>query len=187
MINKILGLFGCRMSNLKRGSMVFIEKGGIENRDLKVVEIGVYHGSNAKRLMKYLDVTKLYLIDPYVYEITDGFNTDDDYLLGAEDIAKNKMKKYKGKVVFIKETSDKAVSKIPNEMDYIYIDGNHLYEFVKKDIENYYSKVRIGGVLAGDDAHNVQVLKAVIEFVNKEKLVLHMDKCDWWVIKGELN
>jgi len=33
----------------------------------------------------------------------------------------------------------------------VYIDGNHLYEFVKSDLELYYHKVRSGGYIAGDD------------------------------------
>lgn len=35
--------------------------------------------------------------------------------------------------------------------DWLYIDGNHLYEFVRKDIEISFKKVRPGGIIAGDD------------------------------------
>ena len=35
--------------------------------------------------------------------------------------------------------------------DWVYIDGNHLYEFVKADLETYHRKVRTGGHIAGDD------------------------------------
>ena len=35
--------------------------------------------------------------------------------------------------------------------DWVYIDGNHLYEFVKADLETYHRKVRTGGYIAGDD------------------------------------
>ena len=35
--------------------------------------------------------------------------------------------------------------------DWIYIDGNHLYDFVKQDLELYYPKVKPGGFLTGDD------------------------------------
>ncbi len=37
------------------------------------------------------------------------------------------------------------------ELDFVYIDGNHRYEFVKADLETYARKVRPGGFLAGDD------------------------------------
>ncbi|MEP1930273.1 MAG: class I SAM-dependent methyltransferase, partial [Roseibium sp.] len=35
--------------------------------------------------------------------------------------------------------------------DWVYIDGNHLYDFVKEDIEICFRKVRSGGIIAGDD------------------------------------
>ena len=35
--------------------------------------------------------------------------------------------------------------------DWLYIDGNHLYEFVRQDVEVSFRKVRPGGVIAGDD------------------------------------
>ena len=38
-----------------------------------------------------------------------------------------------------------------NSIDFIYIDGNHQYDFVKKDLEDYVPKVKVGGVIAGHD------------------------------------
>jgi predicted O-methyltransferase YrrM len=35
--------------------------------------------------------------------------------------------------------------------DWIYIDGNHLFDFVKADLELGYRKVRRGGLITGDD------------------------------------
>jgi hypothetical protein len=54
--------------------------------------------------------------------------------------------------------------------DWVYVDGNHLYEFVRADLELYDLKVREGGVLAGDDYGEPGwwhdgVTRAVDEFV----------------------
>jgi predicted O-methyltransferase YrrM len=38
-----------------------------------------------------------------------------------------------------------------NYFDWIYIDGNHRYEFVKHDLEMYSPKVKQHGLIAGDD------------------------------------
>lgn len=48
--------------------------------------------------------------------------------------------------------SDAACQFIKNDkLDLIFIDGNHIYEQVKKDIDNYYDKVKYGGIICGHD------------------------------------
>ena len=50
--------------------------------------------------------------------------------------------------------SDSAgvASTFPDEhFDWVYIDGNHLFEFVERDLDIFWPKVRRNGVLAGDD------------------------------------
>jgi predicted O-methyltransferase YrrM len=42
---------------------------------------------------------------------------------------------------------------INEQYDAIFIDGNHSYEYVKKDLENYYPKVKKGGIIALHDAN----------------------------------
>jgi hypothetical protein len=55
-------------------------------------------------------------------------------------------------------------------LDWVYIDGNHSYEYVKADLEGYFPKVRPGGYIVCDDYHyagfwNDGVTRAVDEFV----------------------
>jgi hypothetical protein len=57
-------------------------------------------------------------------------------------IAKEKPSKFKDKVQFILKKSSEAVNNLPDNLDFVYIDGNHTYEFVKKDIDLYYPKIR---------------------------------------------
>ena len=82
-----------------------------------------------------------------------------------------------------------AIDDIPRYNDFVYIDGNHSYDFVKKDIELYYPRVREGGVFGGHDFHAMAdkdygVARAVLEFVDKEGLQLFGKRSmDWWVIK----
>ena len=42
---------------------------------------------------------------------------------------------------------------IDQQFDVVFIDGNHSYEYVKKDLENYYPKVKDGGIVALHDAN----------------------------------
>ena len=79
---------------------------------------------------------------------------------------------------------------IPDNLDFVYIDGNHQYEFVAKDIKTYYPKLKKGGVLGGHDMYNGfcsehnGVVQAVAEFAIKNNLQLCVELPDWWVIKG---
>lgn len=147
------------------------------------VEIGVLHGANAESILKVLPIQKLYLIDPYI-RYFDGKKWCDP----RESLpkAKKKLSKFKEKVVFIIKKSSEAVDDIPNNLDFVYIDGNHAYEFVKKDIEMYYPKVRRGGVIGGHDFSPsfLGVSKAVMDFATKNNLKLHGRKFDWWIVKS---
>ncbi len=44
-------------------------------------------------------------------------------------------------------------SNIDGQFDALFIDGNHSYEYVKKDLENYWDKVRPGGIVALHDVN----------------------------------
>ncbi len=57
-----------------------------------------------------------------------------------------------GVVKVHRNTSAESCSQFPqNYFDWIYIDGNHQYEFVKLDLEMFLPKVKMHGLVAGDD------------------------------------
>jgi predicted O-methyltransferase YrrM len=81
-----------------------------------------------------------------------------------------------------RDASAACSSRFPdNYFDWIYIDGNHLYEFVKQDLESYFPKIKSGGIVAGDDYGRSNrwdkdgVKRAVDEAINTglyEKIVI---------------
>ena len=57
-----------------------------------------------------------------------------------------------GIVVVQRSTSEAAAAALDDgSLDWVYIDGNHLYEFVRRDLDLYLPKVKRGGLLTGDD------------------------------------
>lgn len=170
--------------NNPRPSTRFVSK--LDLRNLKVVEVGVFEARNADNIMKKLDVAEMVLIDPYeeyvdYHELNEecGF---DLYKIKAE--ARKRMNKYGFKVKWIYEFSDQASQKLEDDYyDFIYIDGNHQYEYAKKDIELYYPKLKEGGILAGDNIDNDGVIKALGEFALKNNLKIIMDYPDWIIFK----
>ena len=49
---------------------------------------------------------------------------------------------------------DASLNYKDNYFDYIYIDGEHTYEAVTKDLECWFPKLKNKGLLFGDDADN---------------------------------
>jgi hypothetical protein len=150
-----------------------------QNKKLIGAEIGVEYGLNAKTMLKLLSIEKLYLIDPYVDQ--EGASGDRRY----ED-TKRYLAKYGNKIKFIRLTSEKAANEIPDNLDFVYIDGSHKYKTVKRDIELFYKKVKKGGIIGGHDfwASEVGVCKAVLEFAENNNLKLNGKLTDWWIIKN---
>jgi predicted O-methyltransferase YrrM len=148
------------------------------------VEIGVSGGFNAKNILLSLPIKKLYLVDPYETFMQNGESIKQH---DGEEYEKawRRLKEFEFKVEFILKDSCKAVKDIPNNLDFVYIDGNHSYKSVKRDIENYYPKVKKGGILGGHDysTENRGVMLAVGGFANKNNLEINDDGIDWWFIK----
>lgn len=91
---------------------------------------------------------------------------------------------------FIKSKSDIAKNQIENNsIDLLFIDGDHSYEQCKRDIQNYWPKLKKDGVLLGHDYHKkFGVMQAVNEIFTQERVVLFKNCMSWSVKKrGNLN
>jgi hypothetical protein len=153
-------------------------------KQLVGVEIGVNRGANSKIMLKNLNIKKLYLVDPYrVYEGIDGV-VQKGHKVAWEEAHKN-LKRFKDKIVWMRLLSEEAAKLLPDGLDFVYIDGNHKYDFVKKDIEVYWNKLKKGGVLAGHDFQEAGVAHAVTEFASKHNLAVGVGGYfrDWWILK----
>ena len=134
------------------------------------IEIGVREGINAKSILENLNIQKLYLIDP----------SPESYKSVNE-----RLKEYHNQISFFKKTSDDAIQDIKEEIDFVYIDGNHEYDYVKRDIENYFRKLKKNGVIGGHDFYGDfnGIIKAVMEFAIHNNLNVLSNKADWWIVK----
>lgn len=158
------------------------------------VEIGAGLGKHAETLMRNLPLGKLFLIDPFMaykefddnlLQVNNRKATLEENMDSALIITKKRLKRFGDKITYLRCFSHDAVDDVPDNIDFVYIDGNHSYEYAKRDIQLYWKKVKSGGVLGG---HNYQgefpgVIKAVNEFIDKNSLVLKARDLDWWIIK----
>jgi len=69
-----------------------------------------------------------------------------------------------------------------NSLEFVYIDASHDYESVKEDISAWYNKVKVGGIIGGDDYGWEGVVKAVKELVPEAQPIGIKDS-NWYYIK----
>jgi len=153
------------------------------NLPLVGVEVGVSKGSHALYILKKLNMQKLYLIDKYT-------TSDPDQELSKDDQkAHSHLKAYKAQIQWMHMKSEDALLLLPrNGLDFVYIDADHRYQAVKKDIELSLPALRRNAVLGGHDydIHKwppVGVRKAVDEFVKSCNYRLTVSTHgNWWII-----
>jgi len=161
--------------------MTLALKQNFRSKPLTGAEVGVAQGKNALSLLTILQLQKLYLIDPYLPYFENGVLINPM----SNQTPKVLLSKYQYPVVFIHKTLEDAKPEIQEPLDFIYIDGNHTYSYVKHDIENSYALVKEGGWIGGHDysQHSTGVIQAVDEFGEKQKVHIHLSSPDWWLIK----
>ena len=159
------------------------------------VEIGVERGGNALNILQNLDIKTLYLVDPFcfVYDSEGNLVEAEDGANAIEEEARRLLAPFSSKIVWVKGYSHEVLEQIPNDLDFVYIDGNHAYDYVKKDFENYYPKVKELGVIGGHDFNVEGVKKAVLEVANnlsyegvESKQSSDCRAFDWWILKDEV-
>tara|TARA_R110000765_G_scaffold328707_4_gene419615 strand:+ start:125 stop:694 length:570 start_codon:yes stop_codon:yes gene_type:complete len=143
-----------------------VEKHLKPQRDsLILVEVGVARGGHIRHLLDTfsLYIKKIYGIDPYKsgYDDTDCrsnlSNEEQEYLYTwvynyCQD----------SKFDLIRSSSEYVTPHFKdNSIDAIYIDGDHTFDGVCKDIESWLPKVKPGGMLVGDDFNWASVKKTV--------------------------
>ena len=144
-------------------------------------EIGVYKGEFSRLILERIKPVEFHLIDPWeyfsdpTYEKSwyggsagkDQANMDFIYRSVSETF------RSLGNVVIHRSRSADCAHLFPEAyFDWVYVDGNHQYEFVKQDLELYFPKVKPGGFIAGDDYGTPGwwddgVTRAVDEFVSR--------------------
>ena len=127
------------------------------------LEIGVDDGIFTERILEIVRPKKLHLVDPWKFTNDDSY-IDSPYGKGSVSSQTEMDTKYE-KVLkkFSKEISENIVvthrgyseKVLPNfendYFDWVYIDGDHHYEFVKSDLKLCYEKVKHDHFITGDD------------------------------------
>ena len=110
-----------------------------------IVEIGVMDGETTAKLAEASTVP-IYGIDPLIPD------SMPPYTLGNEELIIKNMTPYKNRFFFAKEYSYNVVNQFSYGFDMLFIDGSHLYEDVKRDYNDWFPKLEVGGYVMFHDS-----------------------------------
>ena len=185
---QLIGFVGIKIpinfiSKYPRPSIIMMKE-RFKQRLLIGVEIGVSLGLNAESILKELNIEKLYLIDIWINYLNSKHDKSTESMTKDYKLVLKKFRN-NNKIEIIKDYSINAVKNLnDNSLDFVYIDGNHSYQYVYKDIEVWTPKVKIGGVIAGHDIFNCpDVFEAVKDFCFENKFRFDIKLPDWWFFK----
>ena len=117
-------------------------------KDGVFVEIGISNSDLSNFLLKNNKTCKLYAIDIYTSNDSIG---DKMYV---ETLIKLKTE-FKNRIELLRCSSNDASNIIENDLDFVYIGGNHNYKYVLEDLELWYKKLKIGGFIICNNAIDI--------------------------------
>ncbi len=109
-----------------------------------IVEIGVLFGETTEVILQNSNCPVVG-IDPI---IPDSMN---EQLIGNEESILKLEEKFKN-FKFIKDYSSNVAKTWNEKIDYLFIDGDHNYNAVKQDFEDWFPYVTIGGIISLHDS-----------------------------------
>ena len=125
-----------------------------EFRGTPMIEIGSCIGESTRIFSLFF--SPVYSIDPFIDGRAKKENIDSraefTKVIGSRNI------------INIPLLSSQAVTKVPDGVSFIYIDGDHRRKAVEEDLRNYLPKIRKGGYVGGHDymnKDNIEVQPAV--------------------------
>jgi len=162
-------------------------------RSLVGCEVGVLFGANAEDILRMLPMTRLYLVDAYRND--PNYRGGDHIKIPQEEVyaeARRRMEPYADIVRWIIMDSQLAVLRINEELDFIYLDANREYEYIRNDINAYYRVIKSGGWIggAGYGTDWPGATRAADEFAAKINVSISAEynysgcrHMDWWLQK----
>jgi SAM-dependent methyltransferase len=139
---------------LMRDLQDFVPKGGA------AIEIGVFKADFSKAFLQAFTPRKLVLIDPWATVTDDRHRHAWYHARSGQDMAAIHSQVLvdlagpiaQGQVEVHRGRSEDALPSLPDgAFDLVYVDGDHLHDAVRYDLEQGFAKLKPGGLLLADD------------------------------------
>lgn len=141
---------------------------GLPFPKLRMLEIGSYMGESTAMFASSMLFDEIHCIDPFVGKEKFNDNHFYDWEKVYEEFKLNT--RFFDNIKLHMDFSYNIYNKFDDDFfDFIYIDANHEYDEVKKDIELYLPKLADNGFIGGHDYHEVWpgVIEAVKDTVGE--------------------
>jgi hypothetical protein len=149
----------------------------------RCAEVGVWKGDFSEAILSRVSPDELHLVDPWKFRDIFPKRWYGGSIAASQSdmdqIAKSVERRFAGNsaVHIHRLPSLDAVAQFPDRyFDWVYIDGDHSYEAVARDLEAWGRKVKTGGLISGDDylwrdeSGRQSVKRAVDEFLAKHAI-----------------
>lgn len=174
------------MQNEYLPKKVLIPQFGLEE-PITGVEIGVAGACGSSAILAMMpNVSRLVCIDPWKHVDKEPFEmggcSQEQHDAGYE-AAKIRLAEFGPRALILRMTSDEAVDQFEKaSLHFVHIDGHHTYEQAKRDILNYFPKIKPGGILSGHDFLQVpDVTRAIYEVFSVAEYPIYVgDDFVWW-------
>lgn len=148
------------------------------------VELGVQKAEYSEHILKNWNGRELVLIDIWRELPRDSYNDVANVAQEGQkhnlSIAFDKIYPFGERATIIRAPGERAVALFEdNSLDFVYIDANHRYDAVRKDLGMWYHKVKKGGYLCGHDYPYHEVKRAVDEFCTDNGFEMFISTDDW--------
>lgn len=167
-------------------------------------EVGVFRGRNARSMFREIPGLKLYGIEPFDDQPSSTRHKTVPRYERNRRVTNQRLRNYDFHL--IEKFSEIGVQDIPyDSLDFVYIDGDHYYDYVMTDIILWARRVRPGGIISGHDyigpdeyrhKFDINVKEAVDDYIKIHKIknwyltdkkgaINKSDKCPSWFFVKE--
>ncbi len=133
------------------------ELAGTLEKNSFALEIGSYIGASSLMIAKGLNnSSRLFCVDTWQNDAMTEGNWD------SYQVFQENTRSVSTKISALRMTSELAAEVCLNQLDFLFIDGDHSYEGVKMDFDIWFPKLKSGGIIAMHDIEWAEGVKRVV-------------------------